>query len=345
MSDQENYFGLSSGSDERPREQLLEGICEDLRQGANDALDGVLALRYAEFMLFQMMDGLYESYQDEVTSIFREFSEADLKDTGAGLQALINSYEHIWQNLGRGSMTELRRAKELMGSWRGEAAEDVKTYLDRLSETYDQMATEISVLESGVVAGRDSVWGARDDLNTLGKSFKDAAEKYQKDKAKEGEISLSKVMTTAFTAALVGMLAAVATPAAAGAGLSLAAAGTQAAVAGAGAGLSEVVAEASARVEGESSKEIFESFLDNVEKIRSGMDQSTGRLADKIREKADGLPDIPKPADVSPGDSFDPSNFETSNTPKDTEKKVRDRNVDIAPDGSVSQPLTPSTLD
>ncbi|MFE3784817.1 hypothetical protein ACFXPA_42325, partial [Amycolatopsis sp. NPDC059090] len=107
-------------------------------------------------------------------------------------------------------------------------------------------------------------------------------------------------MTTAVTAALVGMLAAVATPAAAGAGLSLAAAGTQAAVAGAGAGLSEVVAEASARVEGESSKEIFESFLDNVEKIRSGMDQSTGRGGGERSREAPGRAPQPPPGPRGP---------------------------------------------
>ncbi|MFE3784818.1 hypothetical protein ACFXPA_42330, partial [Amycolatopsis sp. NPDC059090] len=86
-------------------------------------------------------------------------------------------------------------------------------------------------------------------------------------------------------------------------------------------------------------------YRHNVYKIRWVWQQAPGGHADNTREKADGLPDIPKPADVSPGDSFDPSNFETSNTPKDTEKKVRDRNVDIAPDGSVSQPLSPSTMD
>ncbi|ATY11373.1 hypothetical protein CU254_13570 [Amycolatopsis sp. AA4] len=348
MSEQEDYFGLSGGSDGRPRAELLEGISEDLHQGANDALDGLEFLRYAEFFKFSMAKGLFEAYQDKVTEVFREFSEADLKDTGGGLQSMINSYEPVWKNLSRGSITELRRAKELLGSWRGNAAEDVKTYLDRLSEAYEALAAEITVVESDIVAARDGVWAARDDLGSLALTFRETAEKYQKAKAKEGEISWSKVAAVAFTGALVGMLAVVATPAGAAAaagGLSMSAVGAQAAVAGAGAGLTEVTAQASAKVEGDNADDIFESFLGGVDKIRSHMQESAGRLADKIHEKSVNLPPVPSPPDVSPGDSFDPSNFETSNTPKGTEKRVRDRNVDIAPDGSVSQPFSPSTMD
>lgn len=106
-----------------------------------------------------------------------------------------------------------------------------------------------------------------------------------------------------------------------------------------------MTAQASAKVEGDNADDIFESFLSGADKIRSHMRESASLLADKIHEKSVNLPPVPNPPDVSPGDSFDPGNFETSNTPKGTEKRVRDRNVDIAPDGSVSQPMSPSAMD
>ncbi|QRP43547.1 hypothetical protein [Amycolatopsis sp. FDAARGOS 1241] len=341
----DGYFGLQPSSPDDDRTGLLSGVSDDLLDGANDALDGLQYLRYAEYFSFALTDEIYRQRQEEVVDVFRDFSSADLTDQGDGLQAMINDYELVWKNLGRHSITELRRAKELMTSWRGDAAEDVKTYLDRLSETYDQMATEISVLESDVVAARDAVWGARRDLTNLAATFKDTAQKYQEAKAKEGEISLSKVMTTAFSAALIGLLAAVATPAAAGVEITLAAAGTQAAVAGAGAGLSEVVAEGTARIEGDNANDIYQSFFDNVDKLRTAMHDSTGDLVAKIREKADALPEIPTPPDVSPGATFDPDAFETTHTSKRTEDNARRENVDIAPDGGLSRPMTPSRLD
>ncbi|WP_020658478.1 hypothetical protein [Amycolatopsis benzoatilytica] len=348
MSGQEDYFGLSGGGDERPREELLEGICDELRGGANDALDGLQLLKYAEFFQFGMMGEAYEDFQDKITGVFREFSSAELTDSGTGLQTMINSYEPVWRNLGHGSLTELKRARELMDSWRGEAAEDVKTYLDNLAETYDAIGAEITVVESVVAAARDSVWGARDDLNKLAETFKETARKYQKDKAKEGEISWSKVAAVAFSAALIGMLSVVATPAAGAAagGLTMSAVGTEAAVAGAGAGITEVVAEATTKVEGDNAMEIFQSFMEHTDKLRENMKAATARFVQKVHEKSNNIPPIPDPPDVSPGNSFDPSNFETSNTPKDTEKRVRDRKVDLTPDDSqAAPPLTASAMD
>ena len=346
MSDQD-YFGLSGGSHDRPREELLAGICDELRGGANEALDGLELLRWADFGMMAVMDKVYPDFQDKITAVFREFSSADLKDSGGGLQTKINSYEPVWRNLAHGSLTELKRARELMDSWRGEAAEDVKTYLDKLAETYDAIGAEITVVESVVAAARDSVWGARDDLNKLAETFRETAQKYAKDKAKEGEISWSKVAAVAFSAALVGMLSVVATPAAGAAagGLTMSAVGTSAAVAGAGAGIAEVTAQATTKVEGDNAVEIFQSFMEHTDKLRDNMKDATERFVQKVHEKSGNVPPIPPPPDVSPGDTFDPSNFETSNTPKGTEKRVRDRHVDIGPDGRVSQPMTPSPMD
>ncbi|HEY3708899.1 MAG TPA: hypothetical protein VGL64_05945 [Amycolatopsis sp.] len=341
----DDYFGIQSSSGDEDRTALLEGVSDDLLDGANDALDGLLALRYGDWAIYNLMGGLYEQQQEAIADVFREFSEADIEpDSADGLQSMINSYEQVWKTFGNEPLTDLTRARQQMDSWRGTAAEDVKTYLDELHATYDRMATEISVLESGIIAARDAVWGARSDLNSLAATFKDTAQKWAEEKSKQGEISWWRVLAAAFVTTLTTMLVVAAAPAAVGVEVTLAAKGIQAAAAGAGAGLNELAAEQGSAVEGDSSKEIYESFFEHIDKIRTGMQDSSGRLAANIRAHGDQLPKIPAPPDVSPGESFDPGNFETSNTSKGTEDKVRRENVDIAPDGGLSRPMTPGTL-
>jgi hypothetical protein len=340
------YFGITESVSDRPRSQLLEGICDELHKGANDALDALETLWFADYLFPGVGNGVFEGWQDKVTAVFREFSRADLSDS-SGLQAMINSYEPVWKNFGRGSLTELRRAKELLASWRGNAAEDAKTYLDGLAETYNDLGAEITVVESIAVAARDSVWSARSDLNTLAQTFRTAAEKYARDKAAAAEIALARIVTAAFVGAVTGMIGVVAdlgvTAIQAGR-LTAEAVGIGAANKGLGSGLEAVGSEFAARMAGDNADTIFRSFVAGTDTLRSHMKETSKRFVQTIADRSNNITPVPDPPDVSPGSSFDPSNFETTHTSKGDEKRVRDKHVDINPDGSVSQPKAPGPL-
>jgi hypothetical protein len=100
-----------------------------------------------------------------------------------------------------------------------------------------------------------------------------------------------------------------------------------------------------AEITGDNAFDLYQSFLDSAGKIRDGAGEAAQTLANRIGDEAVDLPTIPDAPDVSPGSSFDPSNFETDHTSRGTEKNVRDANVDIAPDGRVSGGGTMERLD
>ncbi|MFD9962963.1 hypothetical protein [Amycolatopsis sp. NPDC058986] len=336
----DGYFGAldaetTSGEDGN-RAALLEGISDDLLDGANDALDAIEYLRYSDFMAMKMYD--WDKMRQEVAGAYREFSDADIdRESTKGLQEMINQFDKIWKTLQEDSKTKLDQAEKRMEYWRGEAANAVKSYINDLSETYARVETKITVLESDVVAAREAIATARQDLSNLGSAFKETAKKFQKDKAQQSDAAASKVLAAAFAGAVTGLLAVATGGAGAAAGGAIFTAANGAMVAGnvAGAALSQVVAN-SAEVSGDNVLDIYASFMDNVDKIRSGMGDTADDLAKHIGIESRDLPQIPPPPDVSPGDHFDPGNFETGHTSRQTEKRVRDSGVDIAPDGTVS---------
>lgn len=335
----DDYFTMGSSSSPWgpvDRGPLLEGVSDDLLEGANNALDGVATLRAAEFSLIlgDEQGSYFEQMNQKVSSIFREFSAANL-DRDSGLQSLIDRYERIWKTLQQDAKPKLDNALNRLEYWRGSAANAAKSYIGDLSEAFELVESKITVLEADVVAAREAIASARHDLNELGYSLKQVAEKYQEDKKRQAENARSKVLAAAFTGAVTGLLAA------ATMGVGAAAAGTVFTIARgamfaanvAGSTIGEVISE---EVSGDNAFDIFESFTDAVDKIRSGMEETSGDLAADIGKQAEDLPTIPPPPDVSPGASFDPSIFETDHTSRGTEKNVRDANVDIAPDGQVS---------
>ncbi|GAA4542543.1 hypothetical protein [Amycolatopsis samaneae] len=335
----DGYFGAldaetTSGQDD-DRTQLLEGISADLVDGANDALDAIEYLRYSDFFAMQGYD--WGKMREDVAGVYREFSDADIdRESTEGLQEMINQIDKIWKTLQEDSKTKLDQAEKRMEYWRGEAANAVKSYINDLSETYARVETKITVLESDVVAAREAIATARQDLSNLGSAFKETAKKFQKDKAQQSDAAGSKVLAAAFAGAVTGLLAVATGGAGAAAGGAVFTAANGALVAGnaAGAALSQVVAN-STEVSGDNVMDIYTSFMENADKIRSGMGDTSEDLAQHIGIESRDLPSVPPPPDVSPGDHFDPDNFETGNTSRQTEKRVRDSGVDIAPDGTI----------
>ncbi|MFD5243214.1 hypothetical protein ACFWIW_01655 [Amycolatopsis sp. NPDC058340] len=313
--------------------KLLEGISHDLTAGAEKAY-AALDLLYPPF--FGSDVDLSGGLKEEVRDFFIEFSEAELVGENS-LQTMIEAYEGLW-NAFQDTKAPLDRSLVLLLKWRGEGAETAKSYIQGLVNTYSRVGTKLTVLEADIVAARDAIATARADLSTLAASFLTAAEKYRDDKERQDESALVKALAATFAAAVTALLVAAAPPA----GLTAAtffttANGVQVAGAAAGAGLSTLVSE-NAAIVGDSPEMIYNSFHDGVVNIREAMFRASESLISKINTEINNLPIIPEPPDVSPGETFDPGNFETENTDKGTEKRVRDQNVDISKDGKFQEP-------
>ncbi|AXB47984.1 hypothetical protein [Amycolatopsis albispora] len=332
----DEYFGaVETTSYDNNREAHLEGISEDLLDGANAALDALDILRWTEFW---MPEDEVEKWRKQTADIYREFSAADIdRDSDSGLQALINEQDKIWKALIDNSKSELDQAEKRLEHWRGDAANDVKAYINNLAHIYDRVGTKITVLESDVVAAREAIASARGDLVNLGESFKAVAEKYQEDKSKKSESAMLKVLGAAFAGAVAGLLTVATAGAGAAAGAAvLSATAKGAIIAGnvAGSAISASIANA-AEITGDNIFELVSSFFEQTDKLRDAMVTSMEDLAKQIDIEAEDLPAIPPPPDVSPGSSFDPDSFETERLDKDRERRVRESGVDIAPDGQV----------
>ncbi|WP_033261634.1 hypothetical protein [Amycolatopsis vancoresmycina] len=330
---------MAAGDDRRA--ELLEGVSEDLKDGANDALDAIDVLRTTDFLLFGF-DGSNENVrkmQDEIAAIYREFSDADIDhESAGGLQHLIMRHDATWKALQRDSKPKLDDARQFLTEWRGSAANAVKAYLNELADAFTQVESKITVLESDIVAAREAIASARQDLSNLGTTFLQTAQDYQKDQSRKREAAMSKVLAATFAGAVAGLLTVASAGVAAPAGAAIFTAANGALVAGnaAGGAIGAVVAN-QAEITGDNGLDLYQSFLDSAGKIRDGAADAAQTLANRIGDEAVDLPKIPDPPDVSPGASFDPSNFETGHTSRRTEQNVRDRHVDIAPDGRVSQ--------
>ncbi|WP_410615666.1 hypothetical protein [Amycolatopsis sp. lyj-109] len=330
---------MSTGEDRRA--ELLEGVSEDLKDGANDALDAIDVLRQTNFLLFGFDDSNenVRKMQDEIAGIYREFSDADIDhESTEGLQRLIMKHDAVWKQLQRDSKPKLDDARQFLDVWRGSAANAVKAYLNQLADAFTEVETKITVLESDLVAAREAIASARQDLSNLGTTFLETAKKFQEDQSRKREAAMSKVLAATFAGAVAGLLTVASAGVAAPAGAAIFTAANGALVAGnaAGGAISAVVAN-QAEITGDNAFDLYQSFLDSAGKIREGAGEAAGTLADRIGDEAVDLPKIPDSPDVSPGSSFDPDNFETEHTSRQTEKNVRDEHVDIAPDGRVSQ--------
>jgi hypothetical protein len=333
---------MSTGADRRA--ELLEGISEDLKDGANDALDAIDVLRTTEFLLFGFDDSNenVRKMQDEVAGIYREFSDADIDhDSTSGLQNLIMKHDAVWKQLQRESKPKLDDARQFLEVWRGSAANAVKAYLNQLADAFTEVETKITVLESDVVAAREAIASARQDLSNLGTTFLETAKKYKEDQSRKREAAMSKVLAATFAGAVAGLLTVASAGVAAPAGAAVFTMANGALVAGnaAGGAISAMVAN-KAEIAGDNAFDLYQSFVDSAGKIRDGAAEAAQTLANRIGDEAVDLPKIPDPPDVSPGSSFDPSNFETDHTSRQTEQNVREANVDIAPDGEVSSGAT-----
>ncbi|WP_410661260.1 hypothetical protein [Amycolatopsis sp. lyj-112] len=343
----DGYFNAldAETADEGGNGELLEGITDDLTRGAEKAFAAI-------DLMFQPMFGidvdLSGGRKEQVRDFFLEFSEAELNGSENSLQPMIEAYESLW-NAFQDTKAPLDRSLVLLLKWRGEGAEAAKSYIQGLVSTYARVGTKLTVLEADIVAARDAIATARGDLSELSASFLTAAEKYRDDKERQDESALMKAVAATFAAAVTALLIAAVPPAG---GLTAAAFfttanGVQVAGAAAGAGLA-TAATVQADIVGDSPESIYNSYHDGVVSIREGMFRATEALISKINVEINNLPIIPEPPDVSPGETFDPGNFETEQTDKGTEKRVRDKNVDISNDGKIEEPpmeLAPLPLD
>lgn len=330
----------TSGDGDDRRAELLDGVSEDLRDGANDALNGLEILKYTDwiFGFARPDDQGYAKMQDDIAAYYREFSDADIDhESGDGLQHMIMQHDAIWKQLQRDSKPKLDDARQFLTEWRGSAANDVKAYLNELADTFTAVTSKITVLESDLVAAREAIAAARQDLNNLGTTFRQTAEDYQKAQERQREAAASKVLAATFAGAVAGLLTVASAGVAAPAGAALFTAADGALIAGnaAGGAITAVVSN-QAEIEGDNAFDLYDSFIKSADKIRDGAVEAAGKLADRINDEAVDLPPVPDAPDVSPGSSFDPDNFETGNTSRGTEKNVRDANIDIGRDGRPS---------
>ncbi|WP_181775568.1 hypothetical protein [Amycolatopsis pittospori] len=345
----DGYFNAldveTADEEEGGNTKLLEGITDDLTEGAAKAYTAI-------DLLFKPLWGpeldLSGGRKEQVRDFFLEFSEAELNGSETSLQPMIEAYERLW-NAFQDTKAPLDRSLVLLLKWRGEGAEAAKSYIQGLINTYSRVGTKLTILEADIVAARDAIATARADLSTLSASFLTAAEKYQDDQERQDESALGKAFAAAFAAAVTALLVAAVPPAGAltAATFFTTANAVQVAGAAAGAGIATAVSE-NYSIVGDSPESIYNSYHDGVVNIREGMFRATESLISKIDVEINNLPIVPEPPDVSPGETFDPGNFETENTDKGTEKRVRDREVDISNDGKFQQPpmeLSPLPVD
>lgn len=317
------------------RTALLEGVAEELQQGANDAMDAIDYLCWSGMALIGT--GPDQAKQD-VANIFREFSDADL-GAADGLQYLINQLDKTWKALQDNSKSQLDQAEKLLGVWRGEAANGAKAAISQLAATFTRVESKITVLESDVVAAREAIASARQDLANLGSTFKASAAQFVQENAQQNDGWLTKVLVEGFAGAVTGLLVVVSDGVGAAEGGAVFTMARGALVAGHAAGQAITASvENAATISGDSAKDLYQSFLDNVDKIRQGMSAGSDDLAANIGVEARDLPTVPPPPDVSPGGHFDPGNFETADTSPQTEKRVRAADVDITPEGNYAAP-------
>ncbi|MFD8500780.1 hypothetical protein [Amycolatopsis sp. NPDC059657] len=351
----DEYFGALDedvqtqgwGKDSREdRTKLMEGLEGDMREGCETALNALERLRFSDIMFGG--DEWYDKAQKDIVGVFHEFDDAEIEnDAKDSLQGMINDLDKVWRTLQDDSRAELDQAEKRMEYWRGEAANTVKAYIKGLADAYTRVESKITVLEADVVAAREAIASAREDLCTLAKAFDEQAEQFVKDAKEAHDAKLYKVFAGAFAGAIAGLLTVATAGVAAPAGAAIFTAANGALVAGNAAGSAigaavGLIGEPS----GKSGMEMYSNFMKSVGKIRDAAADAADTLADRIGNDMKDLPRIPPPPDVSPGDSFDPSKFETDRTSKETEKRVRDSNTDIAPDGRThSGPMELGTLD
>ncbi|SDC19135.1 hypothetical protein [Actinokineospora iranica] len=306
------------------REALLEGIHDDLIEPANRALDACDYLLYATMPTVGVFGELLDERKPRVAAVFRLFSETDI----GGLQDLIDQLDRTWRELDQGTRVELEEAQRLLTDWNGSAAEETKYYLARLTEAFDLSVTNISEVEGGVVAARELIATARNDLTTLAESFHDAAKQYHESQNPPDDNLFGRVLVAAFAGAITGLLTA-------GVGVGVAGAatisyGAAAASSAAGAAITTgLEASITGSVSGDDPLAILESFLTEADKLKSGTRDAADELTREIQRYSASLPVIPAPPDVSPGPTFDPDLFRTDNLTAGLEESVRRAQVDI----------------
>ncbi|NKQ59163.1 hypothetical protein HFP15_40610 [Amycolatopsis sp. K13G38] len=315
----DGYFDLAA-EDAPANESLLEGIVSSLHDAALDAfaaVDTLWSTMWNPWLNGQ--ESVQQQWKDEIRSRFVEFSQADI-EPGAkdGLQGIIDDLGRIRETLQRDSKVELQQAHDMLGEWRGDAANQTKYYVLNLTEEYEIVESKLSILQSDVVAAREMIAKGRSDLRNLSGSFRDAADQYRQAEQANARGN-SEVLTDAFTGAIAGLLA---VPTG---GASLLAAG--AVIAGSAAG-SVVVGEITHKpLEGDKPEDIYQDFLDAIDDIKTEL----GRTGEKLVHDINALemPELQDPPDVSPGRSFNPDNFGTNDIPPETERNVRDSGKDI----------------
>ncbi|WP_027945985.1 hypothetical protein [Amycolatopsis taiwanensis] len=259
-----------------------------------------------------------DRWKDEIRSRFLDFSRADLEPGSPnGLQAIIDDLGSLREPLPHDGKPKLRQAYDELNDWHGDGATAAKSSLLRLQEDYDQVYTSLSILQSDVVAAREMVAKGRSDLVGLAADFKSAAEQYHRTE-QANQFGFSEVLKAAFAGAVTGLLAV-------GAGEVLA---PGALIAGNVAG-SMAVSAANAQVplDGEKPDEIQGDFIDAIDRIKDGIDQTVNQLVHDINTLQ--LPKLQDPPDVSPGRTFDPDDFGTPDTPGDVRRRVRGSGKDI----------------
>jgi hypothetical protein len=319
------------------RSALLDGIDDELRDAANKAIDAVALVWCATYLPWdplpweELVIPKVEEYAPDVLRPFRLMSGHDIQ----GMTDLIEGYETTLRNFTPNmqaeepeELPELRRAYDLLNdNWYGEGAEAATLYVAQLSQAFQGSALLISEVAGGVIAARETIATARDDLVNLADTFYAAAEEYVESK-QSNKPALGRMLGWTTLGVAVALVT--------GGGIS----GVVAAVGGiAGSLIANEVAKAeTGSVSGDGPEEIIASYLEEADKLISRTTETAEEIARKIRERTEAISEypVPPPPDVSPGDAFDPDDFRTDTLPGEIEQNVRDANVDIGIDGNWS---------
>lgn len=269
--------------------------------------------------------------KNEVHGYFREFSEAEFDAANGGrLQDLINDLGQVREPLTKAADL-VQQAHDNLASWHGEAADNAKVKLLNLRADYvpvnngtNSLYSALSVLEADVVAMREIYASARDDLRRLTQAFRDSAGDYQAQQKAAGHAFWSKLLAGTADAVIAGALVVVTGGLAAGVeAASVAATGTL------------VDTSVERDLAGGDPQGIYDGYIQHIQDIESHAQLAVQALVTKIHSEIQGWPPLTPPPDVSPGNSFDPDDFGTAETPDDIERGVRGAGRDIpAADGA-----------
>ncbi|MEV6907852.1 hypothetical protein [Amycolatopsis sp. NPDC051071] len=296
---------------------------DEISPDLHEALKSMVEqLKILDHSAMPQVNGIHPDTRQEVTSLFRDVSDTDVRQ----LEELIETLHRTWYRLGNDYVIEYDLAAKQLENWSGNGATAAKERIDRAKAAIGIRVSNLSQLEAGAVAAHDIAVAAKEDLKKLAEGLKEAVKQFHASQHTRANIGL-KVLAAGLAGAATGLLGLAAAAAVTG-GITLAAVGATGAAGAAGNMLSVGISELAAdpvQLAGGSPYEISESLMEQVTKMRRGIEHANGELAAKLRQLTEmAIGDkLPEPLDLLPGGKFDPVTFRTDEMPDELIVKLQ----------------------